>query len=161
MRTIALFAAALVVAGATGCVRVHRDPATGNADVDVESPLKRGEDWSGSLAGRGTYTNVTGTVRASVEGDNTTTTIRVTGLPPRAYVPRADVVPGVLAPTDTRTICPYKGEASYWSVAGIADAAWSYETPLPEAVKAEGHVAFDGDGIEVSLGEPAAQLPTG
>jgi uncharacterized protein (DUF427 family) len=84
-----------------------------------------------------------------------------TGLPPRVYVPRADVVAGVLEPTATRTICPYKGEASYWSVAGIADAAWSYETPLAEAAGVQGHVSFDGDGIEVSLGDPAAQLPTG
>ena len=52
MRTIALFATALVVAGTTGCLRVQRDPATGNADVDVESPLKRGEDWKGTEIGR-------------------------------------------------------------------------------------------------------------
>jgi uncharacterized protein (DUF427 family) len=84
-----------------------------------------------------------------------------TGLPLRVYIPRADVAAGVLAPSDTRTICPYKGEATYWSVAGIADAAWSYETPLPEAMKAQDHVSFDGDGIEIEIGEPRAQLPTG
>jgi uncharacterized protein (DUF427 family) len=84
-----------------------------------------------------------------------------TGLPMRVYVPRADVVPGVLAPSEKRTICPYKGEASYWSVDGIADAAWSYEAPLPEALAAKGHVCFDADGIEVDVGEPRAQLPTG
>ena len=72
-----------------------------------------------------------------------------TGLAPRAYVPRVDVAPGVLAPSATRTVCPYKGEATYWDVAGIADGAWSYETPLPEALRAAGHVAFDGEGIEV------------
>jgi uncharacterized protein (DUF427 family) len=83
-----------------------------------------------------------------------------TGLPMRVYVPRADVVPGVLAPAEKRTVCQYKGVASYWSVAGIADAAWSYESPLPEAIKAQGHVSFDGEGIEVELGEPRAQLPT-
>ena len=87
MRTLALFAAACVVAGTIGCVRVHRDPATGNADVDVESPLKRGEDWSGNVAGRGTFTAVTGTVRAHIEGDNTTATIRLSGLPPRGHHP--------------------------------------------------------------------------
>ena len=74
-----------------------------------------------------------------------------TGLPPRPYLPRADVRPGVLSPTATRTICPYKGEAAYWSVAGLEDAAWSYETPLPEAMRAQGHVSFDGEGIEVEV----------
>jgi uncharacterized protein (DUF427 family) len=82
-----------------------------------------------------------------------------TGLPMRVYVPRADVVPGVLAPAEKRTICPYKGEASYWSADGIADAAWSYEAPLPEAIKAQGHLSFDADGIEVDVGEPRSQLP--
>jgi uncharacterized protein (DUF427 family) len=83
-----------------------------------------------------------------------------TGLPPRVYVPRADIAAGVLTPSEKRTVCPYKGEASYWSVDGIADAAWSYEAPLPEAIKAQGHVSFDAAGIEVDLGEPRAQLPT-
>jgi len=75
-----------------------------------------------------------------------------TGLPPRAYVPRVDVKAGVLAASDKRTICPYKGEAAYWSAAGIPDGAWSYETPLPEALRAQGHVAFDGEGIETQVG---------
>jgi hypothetical protein len=87
MRTLALFAAACVIAGTTGCVRVHRDPATGNADVDVESPLKRGEDWNGSVTGRGSYTAITGTVRARVEGDHTTTTITLSGLTPGGHHP--------------------------------------------------------------------------
>jgi uncharacterized protein (DUF427 family) len=83
-----------------------------------------------------------------------------TGLPMRVYIARADIVPDVLAPAEKRTRCPYKGEASYWSVAGIPDAAWSYETPLPEATKVQGHVSFDAEGIDVELGEPRAQLPT-
>jgi uncharacterized protein (DUF427 family) len=83
-----------------------------------------------------------------------------TGLPPRVYVPRADIAAGVLTSSEKRTVCPYKGEASFWSVDGIADAAWSYEAPLPEAIKAQGHVSFDADGIEVDLGEPRVQLPT-
>lgn len=74
-----------------------------------------------------------------------------TGLPPLAYLPRADVKPGVLTASGKRTICPYKGEAAYWSVAGIEDGAWSYETPLPEAMRAQGHVSFDGEGIEVKV----------
>jgi uncharacterized protein (DUF427 family) len=81
-----------------------------------------------------------------------------TGLPLRVYVPRADVAAGVLEQAEKRTVCPYKGEASYWSVAGTEDAAWSYEAPLPEALKVQGHVSFDAEGITVELGEPRAQL---
>jgi uncharacterized protein (DUF427 family) len=82
-----------------------------------------------------------------------------TGVPPRVYVPGADVAAGALAPASKRTVCPYKGEATYWHVrAGgerIADAAWSYETPLVEALEVARHVSFDGEGIEVELAEPA------
>jgi len=81
-----------------------------------------------------------------------------TGLPMKVYVPRADVVGGVLAPAEKRTTCPYKGEAHYWDVAGIADAAWSYESPLPEAIKVQGHLSFDAEEITVELGAPRAQL---
>jgi len=87
MRTLALFAAACVVVGTAGCVRVQRDPATGNADIDVESPLKKGEDWNGNVTGRGNFTGVSGTVRAVVDGDNTTTTIRLSGLPAGGHHP--------------------------------------------------------------------------
>lgn len=83
-----------------------------------------------------------------------------TSLPVRVYVPRADVAPDVLAASEKRTVCPYKGEASYWSIAvdgeRVNDAAWSYETPLPEALKVQGHLSFMGDGVEVELdGEQA------
>ncbi len=56
----------------------------------------------------------------------------------RVYVPRADIAAGVLSQAEKRTECPYKGEATYWSLPGIADAAWSYEAPLPEAVEDPG-----------------------
>jgi uncharacterized protein (DUF427 family) len=85
-----------------------------------------------------------------------------TSLPPRVYVPRADVDPTVLVPADTRTVCPYKGEASYWSVragdALLEDAAWSYVTPLCEAAAVADHLSFLGDGIEVELDEPAERF---
>ena len=67
---------------------------------------------------------------------------------------------GALSPAAKRTTCPYKGEATYWTVDGIADAAWSYEAPLAEAAKVQGHVSFDADGIEVELGPPSAGFPS-
>ena len=78
-----------------------------------------------------------------------------TGMPLRAYVPPADVRPGAIrSGSGKRSVCPYKGEASYWSVGEREDAAWSYELPLAEAARVQAHLCFDEsvDGIEVSLG---------
>jgi uncharacterized protein (DUF427 family) len=74
-----------------------------------------------------------------------------TGLPPRAYVPRADVR-APIEPAEKRTVCPYKGEASYWNVGGVADAAWSYEYPRPECTGIAGHLAFDPERVKVQIG---------
>jgi uncharacterized protein (DUF427 family) len=84
-----------------------------------------------------------------------------TGVPPMAYVPGADIAPGVLAPSGKRTKCPYKGEARYWHVGGIEDGAWSYETPLSDAAGVARHVGFWGDGIEVTIDEPADRFSLG
>ena len=84
-----------------------------------------------------------------------------TGLAPRVYVPGADILPGVLTPASKRTVCPYKGEATYWNVNGIENGAWSYETPLPESMEIRGHVSFDGEGIETELDDPADRFSLG
>jgi uncharacterized protein (DUF427 family) len=83
-----------------------------------------------------------------------------TGLPARVYITPSDVVPGVLGASDKRTVCPYKGEARYVSVAGVEHAAWTYEAPLPDAIKVQEHVCFDDAKVDVELGEPRAQLPS-
>ncbi|WP_372789592.1 DUF427 domain-containing protein [Paraconexibacter sp.] len=80
-----------------------------------------------------------------------------TGHPVRVYVPPADVAIGALVPSSTRAQCPYKGESTYWHVrAGdrvVQDACWSYETPLPEAARVQGHAAFAGDEVEIVLSD--------
>jgi uncharacterized protein (DUF427 family) len=54
-----------------------------------------------------------------------------TGLPARYYLPREDVRTDLLRRTDRTTSCPFKGEASYWSVVVggevYDDLVWSYE----------------------------------
>ena len=78
-----------------------------------------------------------------------------TGLPVRAYVPPADVHgAAVTVGSGRRAVCPYKGESLYWTVGGVEDAAWSYEAPLPDALKALGHLCFDDalEDVEVELG---------
>jgi uncharacterized protein (DUF427 family) len=82
-----------------------------------------------------------------------------TGLPVRYYVPQVDVRRDLLVPSETKTACPYKGFARYWSVTtgdGVAeDVAWSYRTPLPESQKIAGLVCFYNERVDLVVdGEP-------
>ncbi len=68
------------------------------------------------------------------------------GYPPVLYIPRGDVRMDLLEPSDTRTHCPFKGDATYFSLAGeggVRDLAWSYEEPKPGVGGIAGHLAFD------------------
>ena len=73
-----------------------------------------------------------------------------TNLPVRYYLPREDVQVE-LTPSDTSTICAYKGVASYWSVGSQRDLVWGYEEPLEEARELAGLVAFYDDKVEVTV----------
>ena len=76
-----------------------------------------------------------------------------TGLPNRFYVPPEDVRLDLLRPSETRTVCPYKGRASYWSLhlddEPLEDVAWSYERPLENAAKVPGLLSFSHAGLSV------------
>ena len=83
-----------------------------------------------------------------------------TGLPPRYYLPRSDVRTELLSPTSTHTTCPFKGEASYWSVqaGGQAheDVVWSYESPIPAVADIAGLLCFYNERVELTVdGAPA------
>src|SRR4051794_26019587 len=71
-----------------------------------------------------------------------------TGLPVRYYLPKLDVRLDLLTPTSTVTKCPYKGQARYWSAAGVEDAAWSYTYPLPAMAELTAHVAFFQERVD-------------
>ena len=62
------------------CVRTRTDPVTGRVDVDVESPLKRGEDWKAAISGSGPFAGVTGQGRAAVLSGQSTITVSLNGL---------------------------------------------------------------------------------
>jgi uncharacterized protein (DUF427 family) len=76
-----------------------------------------------------------------------------TGLPVRFYLPKLDVNTKLLVPSPTRSRCPYKGEAVYWSVqAGaelVEDIVWSYPAPIPEAPKIENLLAFYNEKTDI------------
>ena len=75
------------------------------------------------------------------------------GYPPVVYFPRGDVGMEFLDLSDKRTTCPHKGEATHYHMAAksgrIADAAWSYEAPLPAAAAIAGYIAFYADKVTV------------
>lgn len=70
-----------------------------------------------------------------------------TALEPKLYVDKALVRTDLLVPSTTRTLCPSKGTATWWSavVDGTthADVAWSYEDPLPECLPIAGMLSFE------------------
>jgi uncharacterized protein (DUF427 family) len=78
-----------------------------------------------------------------------------TGAPHRHYLPMTDVNMGLLEPSPTRSSCPYKGDAAYWSIS-INDRverniAWSYRTPMPEATPIAGLVCFYDEKLDVDI----------
>ncbi len=80
-------------------------------------------------------------------------TLREAAYPAVHYIPRADVAMDALARSDTQSYCPYKGDASYFSIARdgeIAEnAVWTYETPYPAVDRIKDHLAFYPNQVEI------------
>jgi uncharacterized protein (DUF427 family) len=78
--------------------------------------------------------------------------LQETGIRRRYYLPREDVRMEYLRPTVTKTTCPFKGEASYWSVDLDGDAhedlVWSYEAPIPAAAGIAGLLCFYAERVD-------------
>jgi uncharacterized protein (DUF427 family) len=90
-------------------------------------------------------------IRIVVDGitlADTTRALRVleTGGAPVYYLPPADVRTDLLEPTAHRSVCEWKGDASYWSIVlpawTILDAVWSYPDPRPGYESIRDHLAF-------------------
>lgn len=65
---------------------------------------------------------------------------------PVIYFPREDIAMEFLDTSDKTTQCPYKGDASYFSIVTkstvLQDVAWSYENPKDGVAQIKGHLAF-------------------
>jgi len=79
-------------------------------------------------------------------------TLQEAAYPPVQYISLADVDPGVLEPSDHTSYCPYKGDASYYSLKvgeEVSPAAvWTYVRPHDAATAIAGHVAFYPDRVD-------------
>lgn len=80
-------------------------------------------------------------------------TLREAKYPAVQYVPREDTNMALLERTDRVTHCPYKGDASYYSIKAdgktLDNAIWTYETPFPAMTEISGHLAFYPDKVKI------------
>ena len=79
-------------------------------------------------------------------------TLRDAAYPAVQYIPRRDVDMAALTRSEHTTYCPYKGDASYYSIpAGgdrSRDAAWTYETPFEATAQIKDYVTFYPDRVD-------------
>jgi len=83
-------------------------------------------------------------------------TLREASYAPVQYIPRADIAMDRLLRTAHHTHCPYKGDASYFTIRGAdgtraENAAWSYEDPLPGVAAIRDHIAFYPDRVKIEV----------
>jgi uncharacterized protein (DUF427 family) len=168
-----------------GGSRVAEDAAWCFADSPIEALRDRVRfDWGAMDAWfeedeevfvhpRSPYTRVdilraSRSVRVEVDGEvvaETThpTFLFETGLPRRTYIPKLDVRMELLDPTDSVTMCPYKGTARYWSVRAGGkvhrDLAWSYDAPFRESAPIAGLVAFYDEKVDVFVDDAQQARP--
>lgn len=75
-------------------------------------------------------------------------------LPVRYYIPPADVRLDLLEESPKRTVCPYKGQASYWSYPASAEGrnlAWSYDRRYPDAAQIHGLISFYNERVDLTV----------
>ena len=76
-------------------------------------------------------------------------------LDPVYYFPQEDVTLDRLKPTETRTRCPIKGDASYWTYSGDAgveeDLVWGYLEPIEKSGEITGRMAFDKRRVSIDV----------
>ncbi|HKT93592.1 MAG TPA: DUF427 domain-containing protein [Paraburkholderia sp.] len=79
-------------------------------------------------------------------------TLREASYPAVFYIPREDADMSLLSRTEHKSWCPYKGEASYYSItpggARAVNAIWTYETPHEAVSAIKDHLAFYPDRVD-------------
>lgn len=79
-------------------------------------------------------------------------TLQETTYPPVLYIPREDAQMTLFERSAHQTHCPYKGDASYYSLRVgdrvAKDAVWSYEAPYPAVAEIAGKLAFYPDRVD-------------
>ena len=91
----------------------------------------------------------------TIADSHSTLVLHETNHAPVRYIPLTDVDRSLLAPSELTTYCPYKGDASYYSIiAGQergTDAVWFYDQPYPAVAQIKDHVAFYTDRVDFTV----------
>ncbi len=120
-------------------------------ELSIERPLEQSADY------RFTFESYPSRVRAVFAGVTIADSDRVmvmqeTRLAPVYYFPREDVRMDLMTRTSQHSLCPFKGNASYWTLAvGEREAEnvlWSYEDPYQDASEIKDYVAFYSDRLD-------------
>jgi uncharacterized protein (DUF427 family) len=98
----------------------------------------------------------------TIADSNSALRVEETGHAPVHYLPEKDMRLDLMRPTEHHTRCPYKGEASYWTIEVPAgdgaeqrseNAVWAYPSPYDEVSRLAGYYAFYTsrvDSVELS-----------
>jgi uncharacterized protein (DUF427 family) len=126
---------------------------------EIKTP---GPDHPITITSRGDHV-VVHSGEATIADSHSTLVLRETNHPPVRYIPLADVDRSQLAASELTTYCPYKGDASYYSIIADrergTDAVWFYDQPYPAVAEIKDHVAFYPDRVEITVS--VADTPEG
>jgi uncharacterized protein (DUF427 family) len=88
-------------------------------------------------------------------------TLREASYPAVQYIPRRDVDMTALTRSEHQTYCPYKGDASYFSIPAGGDrsinAVWTYETPFEATAQIRDYLAFYPDRVDQIRAHPSTE----
>jgi uncharacterized protein (DUF427 family) len=154
-----------VISGPADVTACERAPAAGRRSLSLRGPERNHADRRvvGMFMATGhkiTILSADDHVEVKVGGQTVADSDRAlrldeTGMPARYYIPRDDVRADLLVPTEHRSTCPYKGEASYWSVKlgdDIYDnVVWSYESPISDAAAIKGLLCFYNERVDLTV----------
>jgi uncharacterized protein (DUF427 family) len=88
-------------------------------------------------------------------------TLREASYPAVEYIPRRDVDMTALTRSEHQTYCPYKGDASYFSIPAGGDrsinAVWTYETPFEATAQIRDYLAFYPDRVDQIRAHPPTE----
>jgi uncharacterized protein (DUF427 family) len=121
----------------------------------TKEQLTPGPDHPITIEPTGQPVTVTAGDQVIARTDNSLT-LREASYPPIQYVPIDDVDRSALRPSDHETYCPYKGDASYFTVTTpdgeLENVIWTYEQPYEAVAEIGGHVAFYANRVDVAVG---------